>query len=35
VEITPVETSESEAAAPSATPQQVEIGSNKKKRKRH
>ena len=33
VEITPIETSENEVAAPSAT--QVQIGGNKKKRKRH
>jgi preprotein translocase subunit SecA len=35
VEITPIETSESDAAVPSAARPQVEVGGNKKKRKRH
>jgi preprotein translocase subunit SecA len=35
VEITPIETSESDVPAPSAARPQVEISSNKKKRKRH
>jgi len=35
VEITPIETSESNVVAPSAAQPQVEAGGNKKKRKRH
>ena len=35
VEITPIETSESDVAAPSATQAQMQISSSKKKRKRH
>jgi preprotein translocase subunit SecA len=35
VEITPIETSESDVVAPGAAQPQLEIGGNKKKRKRH